>query len=86
MSYTRSTVKLPVAPANRPVPPVTVACSTMSSTPNQTLESVFNVPDRLGLDNTTLLQALQSGGGPGVKGAAQTVLGCFCRVALRNER
>jgi hypothetical protein len=31
--------------------------------PNQTLESVFNVPDSLGLDNKTLLQALGTGGG-----------------------
>ena len=28
-SYRRSTTKLPVAPANRPVPPVMVAVSTM---------------------------------------------------------
>ena len=41
--------------------------------PNQTLESVFDVPDSLGLDNTTLLQALSFGGGPGVKGAAQNL-------------
>jgi hypothetical protein len=41
--------------------------------PNQTLESVFDVPDSLGLDNTTLLQALNFGGGPGVKGAAQNL-------------
>ena len=41
--------------------------------PNQTLESVFNVPDSLGLDNTTLLQALNFGGGSGVKGAAQNL-------------
>ena len=32
-------------------------------TQNQTLESVFNVPDSLGLDNQTLLQALSTGGG-----------------------
>ncbi len=41
--------------------------------PNQTLESVFDVPDSLGLDNTTLLQALNFGGGGGVKGAAQNL-------------
>jgi hypothetical protein len=41
--------------------------------PNQTLESVFNVPDSLGLDNVTLLQALNFGGGGGVKGAAQNL-------------
>jgi hypothetical protein len=42
--------------------------------PGQTLESVFNVPDALGMDNTTLLQALQGGGGPGVAGAAKILL------------
>ena len=31
--------------------------------PSQTLESVFDVPDSLGLDNVTLLEALQTGGG-----------------------
>ena len=31
--------------------------------PNQTLESVFNVPDALGLDNVTLAQALALNGG-----------------------
>ena len=41
--------------------------------PNQTLESVFNVPDSLGLDSKTLLQALNFPGGTGVKGAAQNL-------------
>jgi hypothetical protein len=41
--------------------------------PNQTLESVFNVPNSLGLDNVTLLNALKFGGGGGVKGAAQNL-------------
>jgi hypothetical protein len=36
-----------------------------------TLESVFNVPDALGLDNVTLLDALSLPGGPGVLGASQ---------------
>ncbi|HET6380980.1 MAG TPA: hypothetical protein VFH63_08110 [candidate division Zixibacteria bacterium] len=40
----------------------------------QTLESVFDVPDSLGMDNVTLLQALQSGGGSGVEGAARNLL------------
>jgi hypothetical protein len=31
--------------------------------PNQTLESVFDVPDALGKDNVTLLEALSTGGG-----------------------
>ena len=43
-------------------------------TPGQNLESVFNVPDALGLDATTLLQALDLGGGPGVQGGAQILL------------
>ena len=41
--------------------------------PNQTLESVFNVPDSLGLDSKTLIQALNFGGGSGVQGAAQNL-------------
>jgi hypothetical protein len=46
--------------------------------PGQTLESVFDIPDSLGLDNKTLLQALKFGGGRGVKGAAQNL----CRQAV----
>jgi hypothetical protein len=42
--------------------------------PSQTLESVFDVPDSLGLDNATLLDALNFGGGSGVAGAARTLL------------
>jgi len=42
--------------------------------PNQTLESVFDVPDSLGLDNKTLLQALNFKGGNTLKGAAQNLL------------
>ena len=42
-------------------------------TTNQTLESVFDVPDHLGLDNKTLLEALNFGGGGGVQGAAQNL-------------
>jgi hypothetical protein len=34
VSNQRSTVKLPVAPATRPVPPVMVAVSTMDRTPS----------------------------------------------------
>ncbi|MGQ0609044.1 MAG: hypothetical protein ACT4OQ_11360 [Chloroflexota bacterium] len=41
---------------------------------SDTLESVFNVPDSLGMDNVTLLQALQGGGGPGVTGGAKILL------------
>jgi hypothetical protein len=42
--------------------------------PNQTLESVFDVPDSLGIDNTTLVQALSFKGGSGTQGAAQILL------------
>jgi hypothetical protein len=42
--------------------------------PNQTLESVFNVPDSLGLDNYTLLQALGFRGSSTKSGAAQVLL------------
>lgn len=42
--------------------------------PDQTLESVFDVPDALGLDDTTLLAALSFAGGPGVAGAARILL------------
>lgn len=39
--------------------------------PGDTLESVFNVPDPLGLDSNTLRQALSYPGGSGVLGAAK---------------
>ena len=42
--------------------------------PNQTLESVFNVPDQYGLDNVTLHAALSLSGGPGAQGGAQLLL------------
>jgi plastocyanin len=42
--------------------------------PNQTVESVFDVPDAYGLDNATLKDALRFGGGPGAKGAAKILL------------
>ena len=42
--------------------------------PNQTLESVFDVPNSFGLDNFTLLQALSFGGGPGNTGMAKNLL------------
>ncbi|GAA4447347.1 hypothetical protein GCM10023189_03620 [Nibrella saemangeumensis] len=47
---------------------------TTNYSPAQTVESVFEVPDNLGLDNATLLEAVQGGGGSGVVGAAQTLL------------
>jgi hypothetical protein len=42
--------------------------------PNQTLESVFDVPNSLGLDDATLIQALSFQGGSGVLGAARNLL------------
>jgi hypothetical protein len=52
--------------------------------PFQTLESVFNVPDSLGMDNNTLLQALNFGGGPGVSGAAQNLLRAAVAALLNS--
>jgi hypothetical protein len=43
-------------------------------TTGQTLESVFDIPNGLGLDNATLLEALEFGGGSGVLGASQNLL------------
>jgi hypothetical protein len=43
-------------------------------TPGQSLESVFDVPDALGLDNVTLHEALSFGGGPGTLGGAEILL------------
>ena len=51
----------------------------------QTLESVFDVPDSLGLDDKTLLEALNFGGGPGAKGAAQNLFR-HAVAALLNAR
>jgi hypothetical protein len=48
--------------------------SWMTYSPSQTLESVFDVPDSLGFDNTTLLNALKFGGGNGVTGGAKILL------------
>jgi hypothetical protein len=42
--------------------------------PNQTLESVFDVPNSLGLDDQTLLQALNFNGGSGTAGASRILL------------
>jgi hypothetical protein len=36
-----------------------------------TLEAIFDVPDSLGIDNRTFLDALDQPGGPGVDGAAR---------------
>jgi hypothetical protein len=45
-----------------------------SFSPDQTLESVFDVPDRLGLDNFTLLQALSFQGGSATMGTARSLI------------
>lgn len=42
--------------------------------PDQTVESVFDVPDQFGLDDDTLLEALRYKGGPGPLGAARILL------------
>ena len=52
--------------------------------PNQTLESVFDVPNSLGLDNATLLQALSFTGGSGTKGAAQTLFRAAVAALLNS--
>ena len=52
--------------------------------PGQTLESVFNVPDGLQLDNVTLLEALSFKGGNGTKGAAQTLLRAAVAALLNS--
>ncbi|MBK9051394.1 MAG: hypothetical protein IPL78_10900 [Chloroflexi bacterium] len=46
----------------------------MNYTPDQTLESVFDVPDTYGLDNKTLLQALKFNGGSLQTAAARILL------------
>ena len=42
--------------------------------PGQGVDPVFDVPDALGLDDFTLLEALSFGGGPGARGGAQILL------------
>jgi hypothetical protein len=42
--------------------------------PTQTVENVFDVPNSLGLDDVTLLAALDGGGGPGLTGGATILL------------
>jgi hypothetical protein len=54
-------------------------------TPNQTLESVFDVPDGLGYDNTTLLEALNFGGGSGVAGGARILLRSAVAALLNSS-
>jgi hypothetical protein len=52
--------------------------------PNQTLESVFDVPNSLGLDNYTLLKALSFKGNSTTKGAAQILLRAAVAALLNS--
>jgi hypothetical protein len=52
---------------------------------SSTLESVFDVPDALGLDDDTLLEALEYGGGSGVGGAAQILLRAGAAALLNAQ-
>jgi hypothetical protein len=52
--------------------------------PSDTLESVFNVPDSFGLDNNTLLQALDFAGGSGSTGAARILLRAAVAALLNS--
>jgi hypothetical protein len=54
-------------------------------TTDQTLESVFDVPDSLGLDTKTLMEALSFKGGPGVGGAAQILLRAAVAALLNSS-
>ena len=52
--------------------------------PDQTLESVFDVPDSYGLDNYTLLQALSFQGGSGTTAAARILLRAAVSALLNS--
>ena len=53
-------------------------------TTGQTLESVFDVPDSLGLDSVSLHSALSFGGGPGTLGASQILLRASVAALLNS--
>jgi len=53
-------------------------------TTGQTLESVFDVPNSLGMDSNTLLEALDFGGGPGVTGGAQILFRAAVAALLNS--
>jgi hypothetical protein len=55
-------------------------------TQNQTLESVFDVPNALGLDNATLLQALNFGGGSGTTGGARILFRAAVAALLNSAQ
>jgi hypothetical protein len=52
--------------------------------PSQTLESVFDVPNNLNMDDITLLAALDGDGGSGVKGAAEILLRAAVAALLNS--
>ena len=52
--------------------------------PNQTLESVFDVPDTFGLDNRTLRSALSFTGGSGTTGGARILLRAAVAALLNS--
>jgi hypothetical protein len=57
-----------------------------SFSPDQSLESVFDVPDSLGFDNVTLLQALSFQGGLEVGGAAEILLRASVSAVLNSAQ
>jgi hypothetical protein len=54
-------------------------------TPNQSLESVFDVPNSLGMDNVTLANALRFNGGSGLTGAARNLLRAAVAALLNSS-
>lgn len=53
--------------------------------PGQTVEDVFDVPDAYGLDDDTLLEALNYGGGPGEVGGAKILLRAAVAALLNAD-
>jgi hypothetical protein len=82
-------------PTNTPIPARDEGCTPgywknhlhvwSSYDSNQTLESVFDVPDAFGLDNDTLLQALDYGGGAGATGGARILLRAAVAALLNAD-
>jgi hypothetical protein len=54
--------------------------------PDQTLESVFDVPDTLGYDDVTLLEALSFQGGSDLNGAAEILLRASVSALLNSAQ
>jgi hypothetical protein len=63
-----------------------LAWPTTGYSQNQTLESVFDVPDSLGLDNVTLIQALSLPGGSTLQGAAQILFRAAVAALLNSAK